>query len=243
MVIFDHIASAVVFLVYNAAMHRIKCFRFAQRDWKQAYLKKAGLKTKITNLCSKGSTRMMELFIVSSSTCVRKNPGTEADVSEHVEVALRSMMCFAPFIFSMSPNTDACFYFAQVTKWNLNSNAVTNPQNLKARSFISTQPWYLNFRACEKPLCLHTHIFFGIDLFEWKVLLQKTKGFHHAATNKRTIHTMSPHVTLFNFCAQCAKWSGPTSSIAFCCASATTLPGSITVINILSMLNQCELPP
>ena len=54
---------------------------------------------------------MMEHFIVSPSTCVCKNPGTEADFDEHVEVALRSMMFFASFIFSMSPNTDAYIYF------------------------------------------------------------------------------------------------------------------------------------
>lgn len=76
---------------------------------------------------------MMEHLIVSHSTCICKNPGAEADVDEHVEVALRSMMFFASFIFSMSPNADACFYFRASDKMKLKQQCGHESTKLKSK--------------------------------------------------------------------------------------------------------------
>lgn len=141
----------------NAAMHRIEYFSFAQRDWKQAHLKKKlRLKTTVTNLCSKGSTRMMEHLIVPHSTCICKIPAPKLMLMSTLKLHCAAWCSLPRSSFQCRQTRMPAFLFAQVTRWNSNSNAVTNPQNLKARSSISTQPWYLNFRACEKP-CLHTY--------------------------------------------------------------------------------------
>ena len=127
------------------------------------------------------------------------------------------------------------FTFAQVTRWNSNSNAVMNPQNLKARSSISTQPWYLNFRAREKP-CLHTRIFFGIDLFERNVLQQKEQKGSTMRLQKKYI--------LCDVVQVCCTTHKKVRTHVFHCVllrSATTLPGSTTVINTVKSMRTASL--
>ena len=148
----------------NAAMHRIKYFSFAQWDWKQAYLKKARLKTAAANLCSKGPTRMMEHLIVSHSTCICKNPCTEADVDEHVEVALRSMMFFASFIFSMSPNADACFYFRASDKMKLKQQCGHESTKLKNKKLHLNTTMIPEFSRVWKTMLAHTHFLWDRSL-------------------------------------------------------------------------------
>ena len=104
----------------KTAMPCIEHFYFSDKE-----IEKGQNKRKITDLCNKGSTKIMEQSHVSSpsSTCVRIKSGTDAAVSRQVDVALRTSLSFSTFIISawpMSPlalsllqNMAASFCFAQ----------------------------------------------------------------------------------------------------------------------------------
>ena len=151
---------------------------------KTSLSEKTRLKTTVTNLCSKGSTRMMEHLIVSHFTCICKNPGTEADVDEHVEVALRSMMFFASFIFSMSPNADACFYFRASDKMKLKQQCGHQSTKLKSKKLHLNTTMIPEFSRVWKTMLAHTHFLWDRSLWAECPAAKRTKRFHHAATEK-----------------------------------------------------------
>lgn len=238
----DQTWSAVPFLVFLEVMLQciaLNIFLSHKEIENKLIWKKARLKTTVTNICSKGSTRMMEHLIVSHSTCICKNPGTEADVDEHVEVALRSMMFFASFIFSMSPNRDACFYFRASDKMKLKQQCGHESTKLKSKKLHLNTTMIPEFSRVRKTMLAHTHFLWDRSLWAECPAAKRTKKFHHAATEKNTYYFLPCDVVQV-----CCTTHKKVRTHVFHCVllrSATTLPRSATIINTVKSMRTASL--
>ena len=142
----------------KTAMRCIEYFYFSDKE-----IAKGQNKRKITDLCNKGSTKIMEQSHVSSasSTCVRIKSGTDAAVSRQVDVALRTSLSFSTFIISAWPmsavGTVAVAKYGCLLLFRPGGANKTSTVNKKVKTsfFISTQPRYRNVCASEKPPCNH----------------------------------------------------------------------------------------